>query len=82
MCEIVHKTPNILIERNINRDYITKEKQNICEVLEASNIMMASYDDILAESHDVLASSNGKYECTIDRFMYMYEWEIKLNYLW
>ena len=56
MRDITCKTPNIFIERNINRYRRTKDIHDIYGVMSASNVVMAASDDVLAVSDDVMAS--------------------------
>ena len=54
------KTPNILIERKLDRYCNTKDRQDICRVTAAYTMVMAASNDMLAENDDVLAASDGK----------------------
>ena len=48
MRDIMRKTPIILIERNIDRGFIMNERKYICGILEASNVVMEAYHDVMA----------------------------------
>ena len=48
--KITRKTPNTLIERNIDRDRRTKDRQDIFWVLRACNVVMETSNDVLAAS--------------------------------
>ena len=54
--DITRKTPNILIEININKYNRTKDRHDIFGVIAESNIVVAASYEVLTASDDVLAS--------------------------
>ena len=58
--EITRNTSKILIERNLDRNHRTKDRQDIFGMLIVSNVVIAASNNVMESSDDVLAASDGK----------------------